>query len=702
MKWLIENKLRVLKFGGLGLGCVLAAMGAFVGARYAASGAEYEGSLLQLVPADAAYVVHIPSVPKARLAGETFLDELIRDDNLGQLEASALWRDGPGKSLDGTLADFRQHALKDGLERASRQADSAGVRLFDDVLGGELYLAADAGKDGGYVALSRVSRAVRFRWQFIGMAQGFFPDGPGSPKFEYDNGVLKITPRRKPDAAPDVPDPRPLQVTLLDDVLVVADSPRLFNAALALRSGGKSLADGKEYDRALKLRGSEDAAKHNVTLWINLQAARAALPLDDEGRSPVDSHTSLPASVVGVMPDILDPVNALLSRNLDTTIFDAALYGVDLSEPGNLRFDQYLVVAASRADDPAYRHLRKTWAMPSRPATQLALLPPDTMFQVSYRQPLEVVYNDVFNEKDRTSLVGDFIVAMRSPLVAAQLSSPVEEMMFATAPRSYAPYATAPVPPVELPLPAFSLGFRVPGAKAEVARVLLEEYLQAQRGRGSKPGEPPKEGAVVVVELALEGQRTWGMQDPRDDPNNQILIRLNNSIRAGLVGEWLLLTNSESLLARALRDNSGQDRGLSRAADSPFGQLQASPSATIYLNWDALADYVLTSGEFFKLLRSTKYNTGLIDGRDPGELRREIASELGLDPADVKSLADPRVANEYNRRKEVWLQKCQIEGDRYVSELQSNFQGLRFFKDLAMTTTFAADHLHVKGILRVG
>lgn len=702
MKWLLENKWRLARWTGVGAGGLVAALLAFVGARYLASAPEYEGTLDQLAPADASYVLHVPSVPKARLAGETFLDELLLDANLGLLESSPLWRDGLGKNLEGGLQQFREETLRRGLEKASRQAEGAGVRLFDDVLGGELILAADAGEGGGMVALSRVSRAVRFRWQFMDFASWVAPDGPGAPRLEYADGTLKVTPQTRPGAAEAAATARPLLVTLLDDVLVVATSPRLFNATLKAHGGEPGLSANPQWQRARKQPQPEDAARHNLSLWVNLDQLRKRLPPEPTGESPVDSYSSLPASVVGVMPDILGPVNTLLAANLDTTPFSTALYGVDLSETGTVRFDQYLLVDETRAGQARYAHLRKTWAQPSRPASQLALLPDDTMLQVSYRQPLEVLYNEVFTEKDRGSLVGDFIVAMRAPAVVQQLGGPVEELMFATAPRSYAPGATAPVPPVELPLPAFGLGFRVPGAQPEVARVMLDEYLQAQRGRSQKPGEPPRTGAVTVIELALEGQRAWGLRDPRDDPNNRILTSLNNSIRAGLVGDWLLLTNSEALLARAILDRAGAARALAADPAAPFASLDDSSSATIYMNWDAVSDYVTSTSEFFKLLRSTRYNTGLIEGRDPGEVRREIAASFGLDPADVKSLADPRVAAEFARRKEVWIQTCQVEGDRYVAGLQQNFRALRFLRDLALTTRFAPDHLHVRGVLRIG
>jgi len=706
MKWLLDNKLRIAKWGGLGLGCIVVAMIAFVGARYAASASEFEGGLDQLVPADASYVLRVPSVPKARLAGETFLDELLRDPNLGNLQGSPLWRDKLGKSVDGDLQEFRQETIAKGLGNAERQAESAGVRLFDDVLGGELLLAADAGKGGGFVALSRVSRAVRFRWQFMDLAQGFFPDDPKSPIIEYGDGTLKITPRRNPaaldaDGKP-APEPKPLLVTLLDDVLVIANSPRLFNETLKAHGGEKGIATLDAWKRAGKVASTEDAARHNATLWVNLDVMRKRLPPTEDGESPVDTYTSLPPFVVGLMPDILSPVNTLLQRNLDTTVFGTALYGFDLSEPGNVRFDQYLLVDETRAAASQYTHLRKTWALAAKPASQFKLLPGDTMMQVSYRQPLEVLYSEVFTERDRNGLVGDFIVAMRSPGVQAQLAGPVDEMLFATAPRSYAPDVTAPVPPVELPLPAFCIGFRTPGAQPVVAQSLLEEYLQAQRGRSQKPGEPPKTGAAVVIEVSIEGQRAWALHDPRDDPNNQIIVRLNRSIRAALVGDWLILTNSESLLGRVMRDQAGTSRGLATESANPLVQTSDATSATIYMNWDVAADYVLGTGEFFKLLRSSKFNTGLIEGRDPGDVRREIAASFGLDAQDVKSLSDPRVAAEFARQKEVWLQKCQVEGDRYIADLQADFRAIRFFRDLTLTTTFAPDHLHVKGLLRIG
>lgn len=697
MKWLMANKFRVLKWSGLGLGCLVVALGAFAGARYAASGSVYEGRLAELAPAECTYILHIPDVPKARSAGDSFLEELIRDDNLPLLEASPLWREKMAKFLDGSLSDFREKTLYQGLKRAESQAESAGVKLFDDMLSGELVICGDEGANGGFVALSRVSRAVRWRWQFMDIASGFFPDGPESPKFEYGDGILVITPRQKIDA----PAPQPLYVTLCDDVLVIANSERLFLASLASHGGKPAALPG--YEAALKLRSADEAQRHSHTLWIDLDRLRGQLPQGEEGQSPVDTFTSLPVGVVGVYPDILEPLNTMLSRNLDTTVFSGALYGFDLSETGSVRFDQYLLADPGRLEDPAYKYLRETWAQPAKAAGQLALLPGDTMFEVSYRQPLDVVYSEVFSQRDRDSLVGDFIVAMRGDAVTEQLASPPEELLFATAPRSYAPEASFPHGGVDLPLPAFAIGFRAPGAKEEAARALLSEYLQAQRGRNTRSGEPPRQGATKVVEIEVAGRRVWTFDDPRpDDPEKgpSLLKRLLASIRAAVVGEWIMLTNSEELLKAALRAQNGDAKTLANKAAGPFGGVPEA-SATLYLDWDAFAAYASTR-ELFKVLRDTKFNPGLVDGRDPREVRNEIVSGFGLDPANVKNLGDPRVAAEFERRKQVWQNLCKTEGDRYVADLQANFRALRFFRDLSLTTTFAKDHVHVRGLLRIG
>ena len=344
--------------------------------------------------------------------------------------------------------------------------------------------------------------------------------------------------------------------------------------------------------------------------------------------------------------------------------------------------------------------MRETWKQAPGLPSQLSLLPADTMMQVSFRQPLNVLHDSVFTPKERESLVGDFIVAMRGAGVQSQLGGPVEELMFAAAPRSYANGAVVPLGATDFPIPAFAIGFRCPGAKEDVARVLLEEYLQAQRGRGHKPGEEPRKGRASVVELQVEGRRAWGFEDQSE--KDDFMKRLNLSIRCCLVNEWLLLTNSEPLLAHAQKvARTGDAATLANMHNSPFNALASRAGATLYVNLDQFHEYA-GAPELAKVLRDNKYNTGLIEGRDPGDVRREIARQMGLDPADPKSLGDPGVDAEYKRRKEQWLQTCAIEGERYIGELQRDLLALTFLRDFTLTTTFADDHLHVQGVLRIG
>ncbi|MCC6465862.1 MAG: hypothetical protein IT463_11030 [Planctomycetes bacterium] len=706
MNWLKSNWKRLLKWGGLSAGCVVLAGSGFVGARYAASGDTWEGSLEELAPADPAMVVFVPRVPEGRLALERVLDDLLAEPGLPRLESSPTWHKKMAPALGGSLESFRRETLAKGLLEADRAANEAGVKLFGDLLAEELVLCADFGAEGTeYVALSRVSRAVRFRWQFLDIAQAFFPTDPRKPALDYEDGVLRITTPARPPRG-DEP-ARPGSTTLvavLGDVLVAGNSPRLLNAVVAAHGGGKSLAGNALLKRSLALASPEQRKAHVAGLWLNLDRLRTQLEpeITPEGMqiSPVDAYSSLPNSVVAIYPDILGPVNTMVARNVDTRPFEAAYYGLDAGDSTALRFDEWLLASEDRIRAQDYAHMRETWKQAPGLPSQLSLLPADTMMQVSFRQPLNVLHDSVFTPKERESLVGDFIVAMRGAGVQAQLGGPVEELMFAAAPRSYANGAVVPLGATDFPIPAFAIGFRCPGAKEDVARVLLEEYLQVQRGRGNKPGEEPRKGRASVVELQVEGRRAWGFEDQSE--KDDFMKRLNLSIRCCLVNEWLLLTNSEPLLAHAQKvARTGDTATLANMHNSPFNALASRAGATLYVNLDQFHEYA-GAPELAKVLRDNKYNTGLIEGRDPGDVRREIARQMGLDPADPKSLGDPGVDAEYKRRKEQWLQTCAIEGERYVGELQRDLLALTFLRDFTLTTTFADDHLHVQGVLRIG
>ncbi|MBX3460183.1 MAG: hypothetical protein KF696_09535 [Planctomycetes bacterium] len=698
MDWLKANWKLVAKYAGLGAGCVAVAVAAFVGARWIAAGNEYEGELTDLAPAQAAIVIRVDNVPRRKYEIERLLEHALMQPGLGQFESSTLFKDSLGDSLDGGLYQFKQEKWDTGLERAKRDVNQLGAVLFEDILGGELVLCSDPGEGATeFIALSRVSRAVRFRWQFIDLASGFFPDEPGQPRLEYAAGVLTIT----PPATPENPTPTPTMIALLDDVLAVSNSTRLLNESIRLHTtAGKGMSARADYTRALALAPAERREKHVAGIWLDLDRLRKRLPPKADAGvevSPIDRFDSLPKSVEGIYPDIFMPVNRILKADLDSRPFHVAYYGLDISEPGVLMFDQYLVAEPGRIARPEYEYLRKTWAQPAAKATHIEILPQDTMLVASYRQPLEVLYNDVFDQRARESLVGDFIVALRAPGVKAQLPNEISELAFAAAPRSYAPDASIPLGGTEFPLPAFALMFRSAGANPQAARALLEEYLNAQRGRKSEENddtdedEAPNPNRVVVVEKTVGGFTAYGFHDPREEDN--FIRRLNRTIRAAVVGEWLVMTNSEDLLAHALASREG---GLAKAPGSVWRLLPDAGSATVYLGFDQFAAYA-GGPELSKVLRDNKYNTGLIEGRDPGEVRREIAAEVG-----TTDLSHAEVARRFNERKSAWLRECMVEGNRYEAELRADMAGMRFFRDLALITRFHGDHLHVQGVLRIG
>lgn len=705
MKWLRENWKRVAKWGGLGAGCVVIALLAFVGARWVAAGSEYEGELSDLAPAGVTTVVVIDNVPARKLQIEAFLDALANEPATGNLASASWWREGMGKSI-GPLDELREQKLNPAIADARKGVEQAGGTLFEDVLGGELIFCSDAGSEAAqrpteYVALLRVGRGLRFRWQFLDIAQAFFPEGANQPTLDYEGGILTIT----PVATPGKPAPATIYVTLLDDVLVAGNSSRLLNESIRLHSSGeKGIYADERFVRTQKLVELEARQRHAVQIWLDLDRMRERLPdkeVDGQMVNPVDSFNSLPVSVVSIYPDIFTPVDRMVRADLDTRPFTAAYYGFDLSDAALPTFDQYLLADPERLKRDEFKHLAATWQQPPAQSTQLGLLPTDLLFQVSYRQPLEVLYTQVFDDAARSSLVGDFIVALRGDSMKAATPKPCEEFVFAAAPRRYAPGASIPISGTDFPLPAFWLGFRVPGASAAAPQALLEEYLAAQRGRARKPedGEAPRPGIVSVVEMNVAGARVWGFHDPREEDN--FVKRLNLSIRAALIGEWLVLCNSESLLAFSIRAQQGLEQPLDDAPGSAWNYLRGVSSATIHVNFGNFVDYAL-SPQLFKVLRDNKFNTGLIDGRDPGEVRREIATSLGLNPTNPDHLRDERVSREYNDRKAAWLRICMEEGNRYESELQSDLNGLRFFRDMALETRFAPDHLHVRGIVRFG
>ncbi|MEZ5993369.1 MAG: hypothetical protein R3E76_13605 [Planctomycetota bacterium] len=230
MNWLKSNWKRVAKWSGLGAGCVGIALVAFVGARWIESGSEYEGDLLSLAPTDVSLVMTVDDVGNRKAELERFLDDMIQQPDLPQLERSSLWQDSIGESLGGSLETFRAEKYEQGLKEARSNADELGLELFKDVLSDKLVICTDSGpEDDGMVILTRLARNGRFKWQFLDLASGFFPKGPTKPKLDYSHGILSVTPPAHPGESA----PRTTLIALLDDVLVISNNSRLMNGVIA-------------------------------------------------------------------------------------------------------------------------------------------------------------------------------------------------------------------------------------------------------------------------------------------------------------------------------------------------------------------------------------------------------------------------------------------------------------------------------------
>ncbi|MDC1142979.1 hypothetical protein OAU50_07805 [Planctomycetota bacterium] len=700
MDWLKQNWKKLAKYGGVGAGCFVVLVLGFILARYISSGDTYESPMIHLAPADCTYVVTVDNVPNRNRQIDSFLGELVENDQFSRFERTSLWRDlttgdevseDTGKKPEAVSVETLLQDKKKGLNSArSSLSDELGAELFTDVLAGELILCMDPAKDEAsaseWLVLQRVTRPVRFKWQFLDIAGMFLPDN-----VSFDDGVLAI---ENPDSAP-------MYLSLLGDVLAIGNSTRLVNGAINnFNDDGKNLPSVKKFKAANDLVDSVERKNYAATIWINLDRLRSRVPSEpqDDGteKSPIDTFNTLPAGVVSIFPDIFAPLNRIVTMNLDARIYDTALYGLNLSDASQVKFDQYLLVNEERAEWEQFAYLKKTLKTKPRTASQLELLPDDTMLQTSYAQEFDVMYNSVLDESARTSLVGDFMVALNTDAMRMEVGS-VTEMMFAMLPTKYAAMKADFIPGTELPIPPFAMAFRTASGQEESAKLLLQEYLAAQRGRVRKPGATPNPNAVTVVERLVAQQIVYGLNDPRQEDN--MIRRLNRSLRTGLVGDWLILTNSEKTLAYAIEATTGKSKA-SVSGAAGFSELPSKENATLFLNMAELVGYLDTNG-LYKKMRSNKYNPTLPEGQDPGAFRRSIAESFGLDPTKQESLKDSRVTNEYNIRKARWEQTCVLEGNKYEADLRSDIVGLKFFKDLALITQFHGDYMHVSGVLRL-
>ncbi len=692
---------RILKWGGLGVGALFAGVLAFAGTRYIAAGAEYDGRLEDLAPAEVSSVIRIDDVSKRQKEIAAFIDEALLDKpDFAKLERSELWQSRVQKSLGTDLRQFKEKQLDSGLKKAEAQLrDAAGVALFKDVLSGELLLCTDneAGQSK-FVALSRVSRKVRFYWQFSGFAPNFAPNGANDPQLSLDGGVMrvKLPPSKdQPEGAPQSKAAE-LFVVLLDDVLVIGDSARLVNATIKAHSGdAKGLSSNPRYKDTLALLDKEEEKRHSLKLWMDLDRLRTQLkPVDKNGQmvSPVDAYNALPASVIKLNYDVLGPINRIIEKDLDTRPFCAAYYGVDLSDSAAILFDQYLLADEGRLAETQYSHLRKTWALAPATPGQMLLFPRDLVSQVSYRQSLETINNEVLDDQARQSFIGDFTRVLQT--------INAEEVVMGIAPRAYQPDVTEIS---GVPLPAFVFAFRCRNANDDAAGKLLNGFLDNMLGRKPQnPGDPPRKVTRVVRPEVLDGHNIYGFDYVGEDAaeRGSNATRLTLQTVAGVVGEWLLITNSRKLLSGSFAAQGKEGTGLYQAGQALWRDLPSAANATVFMDFRQLAAF-LDDPRLLKTIRDAKYNVNQIDGRDPGALRREICEIFGLDPNNVANLSDKRVAEEYERRKQAWIETCRVDGDKYVNDIRNDLNGLTFFQDAAMFTTFEKNALHTRGVIRI-
>ena len=108
---------KLLKWGGLSVGALVACVLAFVGTRYLAAGAEYQGRLEDLAPAEVSSVIRIDDVARRQKEVGAFIDEaLLGRAEFSRLEQSDLWRSRVSKSLGSDMRNFKEKQLDGGLK----------------------------------------------------------------------------------------------------------------------------------------------------------------------------------------------------------------------------------------------------------------------------------------------------------------------------------------------------------------------------------------------------------------------------------------------------------------------------------------------------------------------------------------------------------------------------------------------------------
>ncbi len=690
---------KILFWSGISLGGLLLATGLWLLILYIQAGSTYEKKLESLLPKETLMLVKLDKLQVRHNSLLQRVEEVVQEISSTQkFEQSSWWHNliTPEKSqaLVPTLEETYKQKVRNQLQRAELQISSmpGSPDLYEDLIGQELQLAvlSEPQKHNLYpLLLARVSKKVRFAWNFRSFATGKH----GNLSITKTPQALKIEFFSKQNSSDQN---NLLFLTLFDDVLALTTSKQGIEEVQKLyeqENSKHSLAEHRPYQETSK-HISKLQKKNNawIQAFANLDALRdyqqRHKQSEAETNKVFDAYFSIPPEILQTSPEILPTVDTLLKKSFDSEVFSTAGWSFDLSQDRQILVDQILVVEDQRLQKRQY--LKHTWQLEQTTMNFLNLLPHDTWALVTHRQPLKKlaeIFPPLTDSKPPAATASDQKQEPAPNAIQGFLDSLGEEadansLGMAFLDMRFAPPASIRPPKIisDIAWPPFLLFFHWPGVSMKDAEKLVQEQLQelkAQRLSSRVLTTPQGDPYVSFV---------GGEDDPKLNFLNQFAIfPIEDYLIISYSRNHTAVSEVHRLAQKKLHSSLAEKRG------SPFSYLEDKlHSALVYLEPEGFQNFTRTM-DLVKVLGDARYNSARPYGKEARDWRIELAQDMKLAPEDWK------VGQAYLKLKERWL----AEKQNYLQELQKDLHSLETLNDFIALTRSSTRFMHTHYQIRL-
>ncbi|MCK6439400.1 MAG: hypothetical protein L6Q71_04285, partial [Planctomycetes bacterium] len=633
---------------------------------------EYEGELEKLVPAEALLVTRFDNFSDAFDELDSKVQSHFVASKLSNIERAPLIREalaGDDKKPAPTIGSMFQNDLRPALEQAEEQVRSMplSLDLYNDLIGTQMLLAMFGGADGESLTpliLTRVSKDVRFYWEFKGWAEG----QQGEVIIREDGDFIAIEKEESTQF-----------IGLFDDVMAICSERDVLQRVAALHeNGGSSFADLDAYQPVHTTLTEKAGESGAIKIIANIDAVRdwqGKDPEDSDKRAKIDQLFSVPLSLMQASQEIMPTLNTALEHAIDTRVFAMAGWVIDLGNKGRVDIDQYLYTSPSKLNK--FDYLQKSWSQPSAPMDFLGYLPADTWMVTTVRQPFEVLREAIAPESrpDRNGApdtVGTFMLALGD-------NPDIRGYGMALLADRYAPEHTPAQIVSRLPFPPFALFMHWPGMTLERAKQVMTEQLVRQGIEKSMS---------IVEKTSATGERYLAVNNTNVTEKNRWI----SGLAMGVIGEYFVITFSKKHEAMVEMIQLAHGAGNPMGTGALWKQLPDKHFALMHINLTGLEKYSKRVN-LPQIISEQKFNSSYPEGKDLKYWReyyeKKFKARPGSDNAEVEDAI--------NAKKKEWTSQQGPYRRNYELTIQELADGVLDFTALTDTTT---EYMHTRFVIR--